>query len=112
MRGMKTIVQLGMHRSATSLVAKGLANEISMGKRMLMANKSQPKGHYEDLRAMNINIRLLKAAGGGWANPPSERRILAVAPQFAEDMEKFVAESSHEPAWGFKDPRTTLTVRA
>ena len=39
---MKTIIVLGMHRSATSLVAKGLNNEIYMGQKMIMG-KDNPK---------------------------------------------------------------------
>jgi hypothetical protein len=36
---MKTIVVLGMHRSATSLVARSLNNEVHMGERLLTGFK-------------------------------------------------------------------------
>lgn len=107
---MKTFVILGMHRSATSLVAKGLANEIDMGSKFEPA-PDNPKGHWENWDFVNLNDRILAAAGGSWDNPPSRMHILGVEQQFSEEIKTLVGSfNAKGEDWGFKDPRTSLTV--
>lgn len=55
---MKTIIVLGMHRSATSLVAKGLANEIDIGVKMISI-PDNPQGHWENTNFINLNEAIL-----------------------------------------------------
>jgi len=109
---MKTVVVLGMHRSATSLVAKALAGEIHMGDDLLPPTWDNPHGHWENRRFVDLNDRIIKAAGGTWRAPPSIASINEVAPQFDEEIKTTLAEEGQgRDLWGWKDPRTTLTVR-
>lgn len=113
----KTIVVLGMHRSTTSLMAKGLHEcGVKMGDSVLGPMKSNPWGHYEDLDFVLLNDEILKAAGGSWDNPPSEQAILDQWPKFTARIEALVkandaAVDPEYPLWGWKDPRTVLTIR-
>ena len=105
----KTFIVLGMHRSATSLVAGGLHNfGVDMGKKLL----GGPDSNYnelEDMDFLRLNWKILKEAGGSWDNPPSEKKILALKEKFAPEIKKLVENKSG--LWGWKDPRTTLTIK-
>jgi len=109
---MKTIIVLGMHRSVTSLVAKGLHEAgVEMGDHLLGPHPSQPHGHWENVEALHLNMAILKAAGGNYRKPPPEEAILAQADAFAERIQTFIRENQRDPLWGWKDPRTVLTIR-
>ena len=58
---------LGMHRSGTSLLAR-LLNLLGckLPKDLLGANESNPSGHWESLKAIEINDALLRALGRRW----------------------------------------------
>lgn len=101
---MKTFVVLGMHGSATSLVSEGLGHLVEMGDNF--------DGHFENKSFVELNDRILRAAGGSWLNPPPESEILALADRFDLEIREAVEAASHgRERWGWKDPRTTLTVR-
>jgi hypothetical protein len=111
---MKTYIVLGMHRSSTSLVAKGLAGELDMG--IDWANNpyqgGSPFRYFEDIRFVGLNDEILEAAGGSWKEVPPEDAILAQREVFAERIRELVEEaSSGRDLWGWKDPRTVLTIR-
>jgi len=111
---MKTFVVLGMHRSATSLVAKGLDTLIHLGDedKMLPPAADNTEGFYENTRFLELNDEILQAAGGNWLEPPSEESILAQEPIFEERIKKLIEEESEgHSLWGWKDPRTSLTIR-
>jgi len=107
---MKTIVVLGMHRSATSLIAKGLDAVCHMGDDMLEPAKDNPEGFYENKRFLDLNIEILQTAGGNWLEPPSRAQIMAVKDQFDHKIRRLVEEESKDGIWGWKDPRTSLTI--
>jgi len=97
----KTFIVLGMHRSATSLVAGALHNfGVNMGKELMS---------FEDIDFFRLNEEILKEAGGSWQNPPPEKKILALAKKFAPKIKKLVENKSG--LWDFKDPRTILTIK-
>lgn len=107
---MKVFVVLGAHRSATSLVAKGLHESgVHMGDDLLGATSSNRCGHYEDLSVIRLNDRILAAAGGAWDAPPSAAGVEAVADRFADDAVGYIDGRSVRELWGWKDPRTVLT---
>lgn len=124
-RGVKTFVVLGMHRSGTSLLAKALHTfnndpKVSMGATMLedalenaeelgLANASNPQGHFEDDEFMQLNERILAAAGGSWFKPPTREEIVSVSAQFSDDIKALVKKRS-SAIWGWKDPRSCLTL--
>lgn len=110
---MKTFIVLGMHRSATSLVAKGLAQAgINMGEHLLGAHPSNPYGHWEDVEFISINDRILQIAGGSWDNPPEPDKILGAGVVLSGELSEMMARKNQPGLhWGWKDPRTTLTAR-
>lgn len=118
MEYMKSIIVLGMHRSATSMVSRSLhkSNEVYMGKDLLLGHPDNPRGHYEDISFLHLNIAILNAAGGDWRSAPSRKNILDVAPKFNKRIKETIdnavnnAKASGCQSWGFKDPRTTLTI--
>lgn len=111
-----------MHRSATSLVAKGLYYNIFMGDTLLAKDETQPYGYYEDTDFVKLNDEILDKAGGSWSNPPSHEAIQAQAPVFESRIKDLISKKEiraevyaksrklKEACWGWKDPRTTLTV--
>lgn len=114
---MKTFVVLGMHRSATSLIAKALHDQgVHMGKRLMGPGHGNPKGHYECLDVVAVNDAILLEAGGSWGNPPTKQAILEQEESFSPIIEQVVrneisaAERKGKELWGFKDPRTALTI--
>jgi hypothetical protein len=99
-----------MHRSGTSLIA-GILHKcgIFLGTDLLGENISNPFGHFEDQRLLDLNNKILTAAGGTWFEPPTENAIYAQADRMKEEI---VSALSHMPAgtWGWKDPRLSLTI--
>ena len=109
----KVFIVLGMHRSATSLAAKGLAKSgINMGSQLLQANKFNSYGYWEDVDFITMNSAILKKAGGSWENPPKEEEILKAGKFFKEEIKELIRiKSKGKNFWGWKDPRTTLTIK-
>lgn len=122
MSEIKTIVVLGMHRSGTSLVAKALTHEIIMGPgefestALNTRRKFTPTTRYEDPAFVQINNAILKKAGGSWNKPPPDHAIRLAGAFFGEKIEALVklrnaeAKKAGLSFWGWKDPRTTLTI--
>jgi len=111
---MKTFVILGMHRSATSLVAKGLNTIVHLGdeENMLPSAPDNPEGFYENTRFLELNDEILHKAGGNWLEPPAEEKIIEQMPFFRSRIETLIKEeSAGHSIWGWKDPRTSLTIR-
>lgn len=125
---MKTFIVLGMHRSASSLIAKGLnENHVWLGDKLLPASPpSNMFGHFEDLDFVNLNEKILRHCGGTWDHPPTEEAILNSKRIFSAEIENLIRtkekraivvhkdldqEIYKEPLWGWKDPRTTLTIK-
>jgi hypothetical protein len=104
-----SICVIGVHRSGTSMVARLLSEcGIDFGKRTdLEARDSfNPEGYWEDPRFVAVNERLLAASGGDWDFPAPLSLV-------DSDAEKARAAKLVEPRgrpWGWKDPRTSLTL--
>lgn len=108
---MKTVIVLGMHRSATSLVAKGLFQAgVFMGPELLGPGRGNEHGHFEDVGLLHLNDRILKIAGGSWDRPPDEENIVLAGQQIESEIYAAV-KTRQRQLWGWKDPRTTLTIR-
>ena len=109
----KCIIVLGMHRSATSLVAKGLHDAyVNMGDELLGSSSSNIEGHFEDVDFLRLNIDILNVAGGRWDYPPPETNIMQAGEYYSGRIEALIAEKKkNKKLWGWKDPRTTLTIR-
>lgn len=115
---MKSVIVLGMHRSATSMIARALhkSGEVHMGKNLMLGLASNPEGHYENYDFFHLNNEILWKAGGDWHKPPSLEKILALEPIFRDRIKKTIEVSVENAkfagfkSWGWKDPRTVLTI--
>jgi hypothetical protein len=110
---LKTVVVLGMHKSATGLVAEGLE---CAG--VCMGGESRGKIHWEDLDFLRMNDRILKRAGGAWNNPPppeaitrltKDMRLVDEVRELVEHKRRSAVDSGYS-LWGWKEPRTCLTI--
>lgn len=114
MRTQVTIV-LGMHRSGTSVIARGLAAcGVSLGSNLLGADVSNPSGHWEDLGMFEINEKILKFHHVGWHDLFRFSAQFLSSPQAAQLLDeacRYVLNTfSRETHWSFKDPRTLRTL--
>lgn len=115
---LKTIVILGMHRSATSMTARALhkSGEVWMGHKLLMGLPDNPKGHFEHIPIVTLNDKILKRAGGSWNKPPTREKILEVGVEFVDEIRTVIRELEEGArvqgmgSVGFKDPRLCLTI--
>jgi len=107
------VVVMGMHRSGTSAVANVLHHlGVSMGDRLLPANRWNPHGHYEDVDFFELNVEMLHLAGGDWAHPPAEEAIREAGRWLLPEMIQLVRwKERARRTWGWKDPRMALTIR-
>lgn len=102
---MKIFLVTGMHRSATSLLAKGLHDcKVHMGDSLAGKHPSNPWGHYEDTTAVAINDWILHESGGSWNRPPEVLKDLP-----PDRMRGYVERRSNREHWGVKDPRFCIT---
>lgn len=108
---MKCVIVLGMHRCGTSMVA-GVCSRlgVDMGEKPLAKSDFNPKGYYEDRDFQNLNRNILKKSGGSWHNYPPRENILKTENYFKKDLESLITKKSNSLMWGWKDPRTCLTL--
>lgn len=108
----KTIVVLGVHRSGTSLTAGVLKSlGVMMGEVLLEKGFGNPVGHFEDSEILHLNNTIIQSAGGEWDKPPAPEEITAQKDIFFDRI-KGIVETKNSAAlvWGWKDPRTCLTI--
>jgi len=108
-----------MHRSGTSLTAGLLsALGVDMGTRLVPADRSNPRGYFEDLDLVEFHQRVFRArfplAEGGhpdWGWTPSDVVRTGDAEAWREESVALVRrrEDTGRP-WGFKDPRATVLL--
>lgn len=97
----KTFVILGCHRSASSLVAKALHDAgVHMGDELLSGLPDNPEGHFEDMDFLKMNVDIL--GGDIWNDV--DRPLNDI------DTGALIQSKNNKPLWGWKDPRTTLTI--
>lgn len=99
-----------MHRSGTSVVARGLAAlGVDLGDRFLPANEENSTGFWEDVEVVELNDRILAALGATWesvAEVDVARLSPAEAFRFEEEARAIIGSRFTGQLWGFKDPRT------
>ena len=109
---------LGMHRSGTSLAMRALnLLGVALGdsSTLLPADPvDNPAGYWEQQAIIDINNELLLAMGGpSWAPPelrPGWSRAAELEPQRERARRLLDDQFGRLPLWGFKDPRTSLTL--
>jgi hypothetical protein len=111
------ICVLGMHRSGTSLVTRILnllGVYLGPEEHLMAAAGDNPKGFWEHRGLVTINEDILAMFGGGVDDPPLFPQNWQDVPQLAGLGERARAVISKDFAaadlWGWKDPRTCLTV--
>ena len=107
----KLVVVLGMHRSGTSAITRGLeVLGVNLGDNLYPAAIDNPKGFWEDTDFLGINEELLAHLDYSvdrlglidWQMPST-----AIVESLELKAEKLVSERCKKNAlWGFKDPRT------
>ena len=106
----------GMHRSGTSLVANLLSLcGLYLGKEedLMPATVDNPKGYWENREFLVLSNEVLAELGGDWEFLPAthegwaeEARLHPLRTKAEILLQEF---GGHEP-WGWKDPRTSLTL--
>lgn len=103
----RVIAVLGMHRSGTSALAGSLQQHGLFLGRHSERNRHNPRGNRENPDVADLNEDILRAAGGSWRAPPSS---VGWESRHFERGREILAEYAGRPVWGFKDPRTLLTI--
>lgn len=115
--GATVICILGMHRSGTSLVSRILnLLGVHLGPRQAISitGEDNPKGYWEHHPIALLNDEILARFGGAWDRPPKfppgwQRDVELEA--LREKARRLVRDDfSSQPMWGWKDPRTCLTL--
>ncbi len=104
------IFMLGMHRSGTSVVTRVLSLlGCALPSDLLGANESNPTGHWESLRVIEINDALLSALGRRWDDVRELPADWLQRPETATarlQIRAFIdREFSSAKLWLLKDPR-------
>jgi hypothetical protein len=106
----------GMHRSGTSMVAR-LLNlcGLYLGKdeELMPPDIYNIEGYWENLKFVEINDSLLLRSNATWAFPPSSdftSELHKLPPELLEKAEKLIQSFKDRGAWGWKDPRNSLTL--
>ena len=110
---------IGMHRSGTSMVARLLnLGGLDLGDptRLLDPQADNPSGFWENRDIMDLNDRVLAVRGGSWMKPPLWQNGWESAPDIPALLDEAgtILDRAYGPRkatqWGWKDPRTTLTL--
>lgn len=104
------VLILGMHRSGTSCLAGSLQQR---GLHLGEVYESRPhnrKGNREHQRVMDTNNAVLACSQGSWDDPPAELRWDRDCVLARESVVRELEAGSNGRPWGFKDPRTLLTL--
>jgi hypothetical protein len=102
------VVVLGMHRSGTSSLAGCLQEAgLYLGEVVEQAPHNA-RGNRESLRIRAVNDMVLEHNGGSWDKPP---RVIKWDDELRIQRDNAVAAHvTRVGRWGFKDPRTVLTI--
>ena len=96
-----------MHRSGTSALVGSLqAHGLFLGAHNT-SNKYNPRGNRENRPVLKLNEEVLRHSGGSWDSPPAE---VQWSGEHFERARAILGQYAERPLWGFKDPRTVLTL--
>ena len=111
------VLVVGMHRSGTSLVARGLAAMgLNLGDRVDVApHPANPHGHWEHADVWQAQEELLIRFGREWHSSPGPLPARWLEwPDTLSTIERFVALAAAELGrhghWVVKDPRSSLLI--
>ncbi len=108
---------LGMHRSGTSLVSRILnLLGVYLGPKphIMRPGPDNPKGYWEHHIITALNDEILTRLGGSWHEPPVFPPGWESSPDLADLRQRaraiLQADFATAELWGWKDPRTCLTL--
>jgi len=101
------VILLGMHRSGTSCLAGSLEEAGLHFGDVNRRARHNAKGNLENRAIMDLHEAVLTANDGSWDDPP-ERAIWSSDHKAQRDA--IIATYPTGKIWGFKDPRTLLTL--
>jgi hypothetical protein len=106
-----------MHRSGTSYLTRALnLCGLNLGPISdyyddeIQPIQGNPKGHWENVETIKINEWILAANGGRWDSIPDS--LNKIPPNTEENISNILSKfhSSKALAYGFKDPRFSITL--
>ncbi|MEB3255353.1 MAG: hypothetical protein VKJ05_03080 [Synechococcaceae cyanobacterium] len=104
----RCVVVLGMHRSGTSVLMGTLRDAgVHIGQVLGSSIEGNPKGLQEAPSVLYMQENLLESSGGSWSAPP-DQVVWRELHRSVRDL--FIESRAALPLWGFKDPRTLLTL--
>ena len=101
------VLILGMHRSGTSCLAGSLQEAGLYLGEVNTAAPHNAKGNRESRVIMDLQDDLLRANGGNWDAPPPK---VVWSAEHRVRRDAIIATYPTDRIWGFKDPRTLLTL--
>ena len=104
----RTICVLGMHRSGTSCLAGTLEQAGVFLGEVATHNPFNLKGNRENGTIRGLNGGVLADNGAEWNRPPAKPP--AWSDKRRAELDEIIRGYAGKPVWGFKDPRTTLTL--
>jgi hypothetical protein len=111
------ICVLGMHRSGTSLLSRMLnllGVHLGSEGHLLARSASNASGYWEHQQFIRLNDEILRRLGGTWYALPRFPQGWEAAPEFdhlkREAVSSVLGDFAGADVWGWKDPRTCLTL--
>ena len=111
------ICVLGMHRSGTSVLTRVLnllGMDLGPASQLMPPTKFNPRGFWEHQGIVRINDEILARLGGTWRDVPQFPDGWESSPamqDLREEAEALVKRDfGNALTWGWKDPRTCITV--
>lgn len=106
----RVIVVLGMHRSGTSAITKGLeVMGVNLGQHLMPGDADNVKGYFEDVDINRLNVELLARSGHDWTTlaPVEKTKLQELAGTALESSARDLLRErlSTCDTFGFKDPR-------
>lgn len=115
-----TLCVAGMHRTGTSMLTRLLSDlGLYLGPTTMLhsAQPDNPEGFFENTLIHQLNTDLLAHLGGSWDAPPATHGSVFTSSEFAPFKHRakllaaaMAAGTSPPTGWGWKDPRTLLTL--
>lgn len=107
----KLVVVLGMHRSGTSVITRGLCCvNVTLGNRLIPPAEDNDKGFWEDIDINNLNVEMMSLIGKDWHHLgpilPSDVELLKSKGYVERAIDLLNLKLSNVRCFGFKDPRT------
>ncbi|MEI8201708.1 MAG: hypothetical protein WCH34_01765 [Bacteroidota bacterium] len=109
----RLLVVLGMHRSGTSAISRGLqVMGVQLGDRLMPVDEgNNDKGFWEDIDINALNVEMLNAIHNDWHHlsliTSVELEWLKSNGYFARATELMQHKTCNIPIFGFKDPRVS-----